>query len=180
MQKTARGFSYDIFNDAKGTQCSIQDSSVSGSYIWFGVKKVDPVIETPDGLKPITHLHLKSGKEIDLELHKSYILWNDRMHLSQKDVAKIIVSFEVFRNDGVFEKAVQKDRYGAEWSIQITGEYIEIGCDKPEPKICMNGWQELILPKNAIVGTHMFLSVKEINMLLPLLKTFFETGSIDG
>ena len=180
MLETARGFSYDVFNDAKGTECSIQNSSASGSYIWFGLRRIEPVIEIPDGLKPVTCLHLKSGTEINLELCEGDIVWNNRMHLSQINASEIIALFEVFRNNGFFEKLVRKDRHNVEWSIQITGDYLEIGCDNPDPQICIDGWKELILPENAIVVTHMFLSVKEIDMLLPLLKTFIETGSISG
>lgn len=77
MGKTNRGFGRMDFTDRYNRECSIQKSSAAmDDYIWLGMN------EEPDP-HPVTHERLGA-----------------RMHLSRKDVAKLIPLLQHFAETG--------------------------------------------------------------------------------
>lgn len=91
-RKTARGFSSIEFKDVYDVKCSIQESS-SGikACIWIGADDI--------GLK-----EFKAGegwKDIEFEQSVSHhFIANNRMHLSQKEVKKLIPILQKFVDTG--------------------------------------------------------------------------------
>ena len=81
MTKTARGFSVHKFKDADGESCSLQISSVDNN-IWLGYSelKINAVYPWVDLNKEKLKLYLKCDE----------VLGNNRMHLTQKQVKKLL------------------------------------------------------------------------------------------
>lgn len=79
IEHTARGFALGEFKDRNGEKCSIQDSSLATeAAIWLGTDEANPLLFTPNiGWKPV---------EFPPET-----LFNTRMHLTQKQVAEILL-----------------------------------------------------------------------------------------
>lgn len=86
--KTQRGFAGIEFNDRYEAKCSIQKSSLATEdAIWFGVDDADPKILIPgSGWQPF---------EIPKE-----VLLTTRMHLTQKQVKKLLPILQKFVETG--------------------------------------------------------------------------------
>lgn len=86
--KTQRGFAGVEFEDRYNAKCSIQKSSLATEdAIWFGVNHADPKI-----LKP------GSGWQT-FEIPKEVLL-TTRMHLTQKQVKKLLPILQKFAETG--------------------------------------------------------------------------------
>lgn len=94
-----------------------------------------------------------------------------------------------------FNFAEFTDRYGCACSIQksslATEDAIWFGIDNADPKIMVsdakrmgietkqeNGWCAYPIPKEVLLSTRMHLTREMVESLLPLLKTFVETGNL--
>lgn len=84
--KTPRGFGLIEFKDRYNVDCNIQKSSLATEdAIWFGAKEI--------GLKKI----IGGGwEDIDTENH----IANNRMHLTQKQVKKLLPILKYFAKTG--------------------------------------------------------------------------------
>jgi len=92
-KKTNRGFCCTEFNDANGTPCNIQESSAcrDEALIWFGAEDI--------GLK---HFKAHEGwKDVELTntIEEHYVA-NNRMHLTQSQVAELLPILEHFVKTG--------------------------------------------------------------------------------
>ncbi len=180
--KTSRGFGLGEFKDAKGNECSIQDSSLATQgAIWFGVQDVNPQRMGENGLEPVPPPELPIPiAGMPGFLHD--ILFNTRMHLSESGTKSLIRTFEKFLSEGKVRARKFKDLYGHACSLRTTDGCIEVGHDDPNPQICEpgKGWRPVVYPEDTIWTMHMFLGKKEITMLLPHMKRFAEGGYISG
>ena len=207
IEETRRGFKLGTFKDTKGVECSIQKSSLASKQaIWFGVNEVDPRILKEGVWEPVTtasyqptdiHGNLIVGELTPVtELHQ--VLYEDRMHISQDHANTLLEIFNKFLNKELVEPLVFTDLYGAKCSIQVTKEpiphgveaedinsfklteeFIELGCDDANPRICIRGWRSLIFPEGTIFTTHMFLGKDQLSNLIPLLEHFANTGELE-
>lgn len=91
---TNRGFRIDKFEDANGAECSLQESSAIGDEgtVWLGCSEI--------GLK-----HFKAGQgwqDVDLphSVSEHYVA-NNRMHLTQTQVAALLPALQYFAEHGV-------------------------------------------------------------------------------
>lgn len=99
--KTARGFRLIEFNDHYGSRCSIQKSSLaSDDAIWFGVSDPNPQILAVDAYRmglpggspfPNGWVPFNIPKEVSIK---------DRMHLTRKEVKKLIPILQKFVDTG--------------------------------------------------------------------------------
>lgn len=94
--QTKRGFDYRKFKDANGVACSIQISSAvrKDCLIWFGADKI--------GLQEFVAFRQPSAwKEVKLEqtIDRHHIA-NNRMHLTQTQVKKLLPILEKFVKTG--------------------------------------------------------------------------------
>lgn len=92
-KKTQRGFGYREFNDANGVLCNVQESSAvrDEALIWFGADNI--------GLK-----HFVAGQgwqdvELTNTMEEHYVA-NNRMHLTQSQVAALIPILQDFVETG--------------------------------------------------------------------------------
>jgi len=88
LEKTSRGFNVRRFKDHYGVACSIQESSLATqSCIWLGCDETNPrVLRPPKGWIP-------------LQLPQN-TLCNTRMHLTRKQVTKLLPIFIRFSITG--------------------------------------------------------------------------------
>jgi len=86
--KTQRGFYSIEFQDRYNAKCSIQKSSLATEdAIWFGVDDADPkILKHGSGWQPF-------------EIHKE-VLFTTRMHLTQKQVKKLLPILQKFADTG--------------------------------------------------------------------------------
>lgn len=97
IKKTARGFNYTDFKDFNGVPCSMQASSVAtDNCIWLGADDI--------GLK-----QFKNGYWGDVDTNENYIA-NNRMHLSQDQVKKLLPLLTHFALTGEVGVPTLKDR----------------------------------------------------------------------
>ena len=90
FNKTNRGFAIGIFTDRYDVECSIQKSSLATeNAIWLGCEDVDPRCFIPGANPPWQKV----------ELPKDTIC-NTRMHLTQKQVAKLLPVLQHFAETG--------------------------------------------------------------------------------
>jgi len=90
---TQRGFGIIEFKDSKGVPCSIQESSsATEEAIWIGCDDADPQYFVPYGNPPWRKLEKPSGAQD--------WVFNTRMHLTRKQVAKIIPILQKFVDEG--------------------------------------------------------------------------------
>jgi hypothetical protein len=91
ITKTKRGFKKGEFLDFNGVKCSIQMSSIAtDDCIWFGAKEI--------GLQEFVAFRKPSAWK-DVELKESeghHYIANNRMHLSRKQVKKLIPILQKF------------------------------------------------------------------------------------
>lgn len=75
------------------------------------------------------------------------------------------------------------DRYGKKCSIQLSSladdRCIWLGIDEPDPQIMTDkGWKDYHIPKDVLITTRMHLNIETVEMLIPILQRFVETGDI--
>ena len=99
LKKTIRGFKRGEFKDADNTECSIQESSACGAYIWLGVNKVDAQFLAKDAKKVGVATDRTLGW-IQYPIPPEVSLFS-RMHLSQKQVKKLLPLLTHFAEHGV-------------------------------------------------------------------------------
>lgn len=94
VKKTQRGFSIVNFKDQYKTECSIQKSSLMGEdCIWFGANKI--------GLKEfVAHKGWTDRADADEHTYEHHFVANNRMHLTRKQVAKLIPILQKFVDTG--------------------------------------------------------------------------------
>jgi hypothetical protein len=90
---TPRGFGLIEFKDSKGVECSIQQSSIATEEaIWFGCDDADPQIFIPNG-NP-------SWRKLEKPAEAQDWIFNARMHLTRKQVEKLIPVLQKFVDYG--------------------------------------------------------------------------------
>jgi len=94
--KTERGFRYIKFKDKNGIECSIQKSSSIEDSIWLGANKIGlkefVAYRTPDAWQDRT--------EFDNGTLEHSFIANNRMHLTVKQVKKLLPILEAFVKTG--------------------------------------------------------------------------------
>lgn len=94
VKKTKRGFDLLEFKDSKGVECSIQRSSIATQdAIWFGCDDANPQYFIPNG----------NPSWRKLEVPKDTVM-NTRMHLTRKQVEKLLPILQRFVKDNVISK----------------------------------------------------------------------------
>lgn len=100
LEKTNNGWPIYHFKDRYQASCSIQKSSLAfEDAIWMGVDDINPVLMISDAEKlglPIIHY---DGYFSKFEIPKEVIVTN-RMHLTQKQVAKLLPILQKFVETG--------------------------------------------------------------------------------
>lgn len=90
---TNRGFSLYEFKDRGGNECSLQKSSIATEQcIWLGANETIANIGMP--WQKITE------KEIKEKFNANEIITNSRMHLTQKQVKKLLPILTKFAETG--------------------------------------------------------------------------------
>ena len=98
-QKTSRGFAYYKFIESNGNICSIQKSSAAEQdLIWLGCDKLDIQGFTPYG-QPESWASI-TEEQINEKFGTKHINGNNRMHLSQETVSKLIPILQKFVDTG--------------------------------------------------------------------------------
>lgn len=97
VKKTNRGFAVVEFKDQHGTECSIQKSSLAtDDCIWFGANKI--------GLKEFVAYRQPSAwvdrNDVDTHTMEHHFVANNRMHLTRKQVAKLLPILQKFVETG--------------------------------------------------------------------------------
>jgi hypothetical protein len=97
IKKTQRGFGIMNFKDQHGTECSIQkSSSAMQDCIWFGSNKI--------GLKEFVAYRQPSAwvdrDDVDEHTMEHHFVANNRMHLTRKQVAKLLPILQKFVETG--------------------------------------------------------------------------------
>lgn len=97
IKKTERGFAFLNFKDKNGVECSIQQSSLAtDECIWFGADKI--------GLKEfVAHRQPNAWEdkpEVDENSISHHFIANNRMHLTRKQVAKLLPILQKFVDTG--------------------------------------------------------------------------------
>jgi len=94
IKHTSRGFPYTEFKDYNGRECSVQKSSIATEdCIWLGADKIE--------LKEFANGQWVNREEFD-ETTSRYIS-NNRMHLTQEQVAELIPILQLFVETGEIE-----------------------------------------------------------------------------
>jgi hypothetical protein len=91
MRKTNRGFRLKHFMDSNGVDCSIQESSAIGGFLWLGVHDVQHKYFPGD----CTGWH-------DVALPDGVSCFS-RMHLNRKQVRALLPLLERFAKNGSLE-----------------------------------------------------------------------------
>jgi len=91
--KTERGFAMRIFKDYNNVECSIQKSSIATEdCIWLGASKIGLTVGYP-----WTEI---SEEQIKDKFNAKSIIANNRMHLTQKQVKKLLPILQKFVETG--------------------------------------------------------------------------------
>lgn len=86
--RSQRGFLSIGFKDRHNVACSLHESSLATeAAVWFGCDNADP-----------KHI-LPSGEWVNIELPKDHIA-NTRMHLTQKQMKKLLPTLQFFADNG--------------------------------------------------------------------------------
>lgn len=97
IKKTKRGFALAEFKDTKGVECSIQKSSAAGmDCIWLGANKLG-ISEFVACRQPNAW---EERPEFDEHKMEHHFVGNNRMHLSRKQVAKLLPILQKFVETG--------------------------------------------------------------------------------
>lgn len=178
FKKTERGFAFGCFLDAKGVECSIQDSSLaSQAAIWLGVRDANPQKLGPNGWEavpdPVQPIPIEGYPGLTHD-----ILFTTRMHLGIKGVKYLRTRFKKFLDDKEFKPSSFTDLYMEQCSINIVGDCLKVGCDDAHPQICDHGWRPVPYPEGTFFTTHMFLNKEHVTELLKIFDLFLNNGYI--
>lgn len=100
QSKTGRGFGIIEFSDSKGVECSIQKSSIATEEaIWFGCDDADPHYFVPYG-NP-------AWRKLEKPPEAQDWIFNTRMHLTRKQVEKLIPVLQHFVDTGEVRKPIK-------------------------------------------------------------------------
>lgn len=98
MQKktTERGFSYFLFTDANGAECTLQESSADRDepLVWLGCSEI--------GLKRFTPGQGWEAVQLEDDMHKGGVghVANNRMHLTLSQVRDLLPVLQHFAETG--------------------------------------------------------------------------------
>lgn len=163
-RKTERGFKIGEFNDMDGKLCSLQESSLATeAAVWFGTQDATPMYK---------------GEPVPFPKDT---LFNDRMDLTCHLASMIMRRFEKFLATSMFPVIKNKpDRYGNTFSMFASDDHetLWLGCDDANPQVCNFGWKPVPYPEGTTFDIRMHLNKEIIEDLLPLLKSFIQTGSL--
>ena len=97
MKKSERGFSYHEFTDRNGVKCSIKKSSIATEdAIWLGADSI--------GLKEFVAYRDPAWQDVELEQTVGHhFVANTSMHLTRKQVAKLLPMLQKFAETGELE-----------------------------------------------------------------------------
>ena len=99
-RKTERGFAIGEFMDRYGAKCSIQKSSLATEdAIWFGVDDPNPLIMAFDANRLGLPTNGETSGWVKYDVPKE-VLINTRMHLTRKQVAKLLPVLQKFIETG--------------------------------------------------------------------------------
>lgn len=99
LKKTQRGFKKGEFKDYFGVPCSIQESSLGTEHaIWFGVTELNPQIMASQAAMFGIETTETTGW-VPYPIPKE-VVCNDRMHLTRKQVAKLLPLLQRFVDTG--------------------------------------------------------------------------------
>lgn len=105
VKKTARGFAVASFKDQSGRPCSIQKSSLaSEDCIWLGCSDI--------GVKVGYPWREVSKEEIQDKFNAQALVANNRMHLTRKQVKKLIPILQKFVDTGDIKRSKTTEKYG--------------------------------------------------------------------
>lgn len=95
MRRTKRGFAYKEFKDRNGNECIIQKSSLAtADAIWLGSKEL--VLQ-----EFVAFRQPNSWEKVELDNSPSHhFVANERMHLTRKQVKKLIPILQKFVDTG--------------------------------------------------------------------------------
>lgn len=101
--KTERGFSVIVFRDAYDKECSLQQSSADGDFVWLGIQDADPLIMKSDAQK--LGLELPPGEVSGWMPYKvpAEVLMHTRMHLNREQVQSLVEHLQSWLETGNFE-----------------------------------------------------------------------------
>lgn len=90
LKKTNRGFGMVEFIDRYGLECSLQKSSLATEdAIWLGVSQVDPKIMAVDAISLGVETNGQTTGWVRYPIPDAVLL-SSRMHLTQKQVKKLL------------------------------------------------------------------------------------------
>jgi hypothetical protein len=94
IKKTKRGFTYIEFKDRNNVECKIQKSSIATEdAIWLGAKEI--------GLKEFVAYRQPAWQDVDTTFsEKHHFVANNGMHLTRKQVKKLLPIFQKFVETG--------------------------------------------------------------------------------
>lgn len=96
--RTKRGFNFRSFADYNGVECSIQKSSIAtDDLIWLGCDKTGFQYFIPNGNPSWRSI---TDAELALKFGAQHIITNTRMHLTRKQVKKILPVLQKFVETG--------------------------------------------------------------------------------
>ena len=100
IDKTNRGFDIGGFTDRYGAKCSIQKSSLATvDAIWFGVDDPNPLIMASDANRLGLPTNGETSGWVKYDVPKE-VLINTRMHLTRKQVSKLLPILQKFVETG--------------------------------------------------------------------------------
>ncbi|RTL01306.1 MAG: hypothetical protein EKK57_04945 [Proteobacteria bacterium] len=92
---TGRGFGIYRFVDSGGNECSLQQSSAIGDYVWLGSKEIGV-----QGFQPGNGWESITDDDIKTKFDVTDIIANNRMHLNRAQVAALIPILQNFVDTG--------------------------------------------------------------------------------
>lgn len=107
VKKTNRGFGIVSFKDQHGTECSIQKSSLAtADCIWLGADKI--------GLKEFVAFRQPDAwvdrTEFDEHTMTHHFVANNRIHLTRRQVAKLLPILQNFVDTGELSPPLMKGK----------------------------------------------------------------------
>jgi len=96
-----------------------------------------------------------------------------------------MLQLKIEKTERGFTFAKFKDYYNSECSIQLSSladdRCIWLGVDEPKAKrMTDSGWKDYPLPENVMITTRMHLNIEQVELLLPILQNFVETGELEN
>ena len=182
---TCRGFQLLSFVDCDGLSCSLQESSLMApKCIWLG-----PILENI-AIKQIDKPWKTMSKE---DIRKAcgfeHVGFADRMHLTQKHVARLLPLLQQFVDKLDAIKFDGQDQYDERYVLRTqatakgprlvfgsTASGIRLGFPwrfAPEEKL-----KQIFGCAQVEIRSLMLLNRKQVSSLIPMLKHFQETGKL--